>query len=214
MVGRRRVSLVAWEKSRRGRPNLAARGGKLVLRRGDAFHELPRVAEESGATAVYFTRGYEPSAVRLEGRLKSHFDEKGIGFKRYGSRLLREPEEMRTTSGGTYQVFTPFWRAFNKDLNLAKALPALERISSPSRSIKSDDISDWRLSPTKPDWSLGLADVWQPGEAGAHGQLANFAKATLGATREIAITSISKEPRVCLRISRSEKSLPRPAGGR
>ena len=160
--------------------DLAARGGKLVLRRGDAFHELPRVAEEAGATAVYFTRGYEPSAVRLEGRLKSHFDEKGIGFKRYGSRLLREPEEMRTTSGGTYQVFTPFWRAFNKDLNLAKALPAPERISSPSRSIKSDDISDWRLSPTKPDWSLGLADVWQPGEAGAHGQLAKFAKANLG----------------------------------
>jgi deoxyribodipyrimidine photo-lyase len=160
--------------------DLAARGGKLVLRRGDAFHELPRVAEEAGATAVYFTRGYEPSAVRLEGRLKSHFDEKGIGFKRYGSRLLREPEEMRTTSGGAYQVFAPFWRAFNKDLNLAKALPAPERISSPSRSIKSDDISDWRLSPTKPDWSLGLADVWQPGEAGAHGQLAKFAKANLG----------------------------------
>lgn len=160
--------------------DIAAIGGKLVLRRGDATFELPRVAEEAGATTVYFTRGYEPSAVRLEGRLKSHFDEKGIGFRRYGSRLLREPEETRTTSGGAYKVFTAFWRAFNKDLNLPKALAAPERISSPSRSIKSDDIRNWGLSPTKPDWSQGLAEAWQPGEAGARDQLAKFAKENLG----------------------------------
>ncbi|MBY0559108.1 deoxyribodipyrimidine photo-lyase [Hyphomicrobium sp.] len=159
--------------------DIAACGGKLVLCRGDVARELVRVVEETGATAVYFSRSYEPSTIALEDQLKAAFDDMGVAFKRYGGRLLRQPEETRTKSGGPYQVFTPFWRAFTKDLTLPRALAAPDRIKAPSRSPKSDDLRDWQLSPTKPDWSRGLGDTWQPGESGARDRLAEFAKTGL-----------------------------------
>jgi deoxyribodipyrimidine photo-lyase len=37
----------------------------------------------------------------------------------------------------------------------------------------SDDLADWRLLPTSPDWSGGFA-MWTPGEAGAAARLAEF----------------------------------------
>ena len=49
-------------------------------------------------------------------------------------------------------------------------------IISPSRSPKSEDFRDWDLSPTKPDWSRGLADTWRPGESGAQARLQDFKK--------------------------------------
>ena len=36
--------------------DLAKRGAKLILRRGDTAAELPRIVAETGATGVYFTR--------------------------------------------------------------------------------------------------------------------------------------------------------------
>ncbi|WP_045836717.1 deoxyribodipyrimidine photo-lyase [Hyphomicrobium sp. 99] len=156
--------------------DIADHGGRLILRRGAILRELPRFVEETGATAIYFTRSYEPWAVALEGQLKLHFDEMGVAFKRYGGRLLREPEDVRTNANGAYQVFTPFWRAFVKDLELHRASDAPDQIKSPQRLPKSDDLRDWELSPTKPDWSGGLGETWEPGEGGARVRLTKFKK--------------------------------------
>ncbi len=153
---------------------IAERGGRLILRRGAIARELPRIVKETGATAIYFSRSYEPWAVALEGQLRLLFDERGVAFKRYGGRLLREPEAVRTRTNGAYQVFTPFWQAFVRDLKLLKPSAAPDRISAPARSPKSDDLRDWELLPVKPDWSGGLAEAWEPGESGAHARLAEF----------------------------------------
>lgn len=163
---------------------IAERGGRLILRRGAIHRELPRVAEETGASAIYFTRSYEPWAVALEGQLRLHFDTRGIAFKRYGGRLLREPETVRTNTNGTYQVFTPFWRAFVKDLKLSRGSAAPDKISSPRQLPKSDDLRDWDLLPVKPDWSGGLAEAWEPGEAGAHARLAEFKQQLAGYSQD------------------------------
>jgi deoxyribodipyrimidine photo-lyase len=154
--------------------DIAHRGGRLILRQGDTAAELGRIVKETGATAVHFTRGYEPSATALEVRLKALFDDVGIAFKRYGGRLLREPEELCTASGKSYQVFTPFWRAFGRDFTAPKPLPAPKQLGAPPRSLKSDTIADWSLLPVKPDWSDGLTKTWGPGEAGAHARLKDF----------------------------------------
>ncbi|MBN9246188.1 MAG: deoxyribodipyrimidine photo-lyase [Hyphomicrobium sp.] len=156
--------------------DISARGGRLILRRGNIHRELPRLVEETGAKAIYFTRSYEPWAVTLEGQLKLHFDEMGVAFKRYSGRLIREPENVRTGANSAYQVFTPFWRAFIKDLKLHSASAVPDRINSPSHLPKSDDLRDWELLPVKPDWSLGLDETWQPGETGARARLTKFKK--------------------------------------
>jgi deoxyribodipyrimidine photo-lyase len=159
--------------------DIAARGNRLILRRGDSEQELLRIVEEIGAGAVYFTRGYEPWAVSLETRLKSKFDDTGVKFRRFGGRLLREPEDMRTSDGGFYKVYTPFSRAFLKDFVPAQPIRPPERIASLSHAPKSERLSDWSLHPRKPDWSKGLAVAWQPGEAGARRRLADFSRTAL-----------------------------------
>lgn len=156
------------------RHDIAQRGARLILRRGDTESVLKRLINESDATAIYATRGYEPWAVALEEKLHKSFDGSGVTFKRFGGYLLREPEELRTSSGAAYQVFTPFWRAFRKEFSAPKALAAPRHLGPVPDAIASDDISDWKLSPTKPDWSGGLADAWRPGEHGAQTRLKKF----------------------------------------
>lgn len=147
-----------------------------MLRRGEAMGELTRIAEEMGAAAVYFTRAYEPWAVALELKLKSAFEDIGVALRRFGGRLMREPEEVRTSQGEPFRVYTPFWRAFAKDFALVRHRPAPEHIEGPMRHIRSDNLLSWELTPTKPDWDGGLKETWCPGEAGARAQLNEFVK--------------------------------------
>ena len=107
--------------------DLAKRGAKLILRRGDTAAELPRIVAETGATGVYFTRSYEPWSVAFEDDLKANFDFADIGCRRFGGRSLREPEDVRTAAGEAYAVYTPFWRKFTDGFTTAKPLSAPER---------------------------------------------------------------------------------------
>jgi deoxyribodipyrimidine photo-lyase len=45
--------------------------------------------------------------------------------------------------------------------------------------VPSENVEDWDLLPTTPDWSSGLRDMWTPGEAGAHQRLEDFVENTL-----------------------------------
>ncbi|MET1046993.1 MAG: deoxyribodipyrimidine photo-lyase [Hyphomicrobium sp.] len=154
--------------------DISQRGGRLILRRGETISELRHVADEADASAIYFTREYEPATIALENQLNVSFSGGEILLKRYGGTLLREPEDLRTSSGGSYQVFTPFWRAFQSDLTVARVIAAPEKLEAPACSLTSDDIADWALLPVKPDWSGGLAEAWQPGARGAQDQLKTF----------------------------------------
>lgn len=159
--------------------DIAERGSRLILRQGDTARVLKRIVEESGASAIYVTRCYEPWAVALEVKLQRLLKGLDVEFKRFGGRLLREPEDLRTASGAAYQVFTPFWRAFRRDFRPPEAMDAPARLTPVPEEIASDRISDCRLVPTKPDWSGGLAQTWRPGEHGAQARLEEFVAADL-----------------------------------
>jgi deoxyribodipyrimidine photo-lyase len=154
--------------------DIAERGGRLILRKGDTERELQRIVEETRARAIYFTRGYEPWSVALENRLPRTFASSGVEIKRFSGRLLREPEELKTSTGSTYQVFTPFWRAFRQDFSAPKAIAAPKELSAVVAKLASDELSDWNLLPTKPDWAGGLDEAWKPGERAARSRLKNF----------------------------------------
>lgn len=159
--------------------DIDARGGRLILRRGDTRVELPKLVSECKAAAVYFTRAYEPWAVALEDDLKVAFAVKGIAFKRYGGNLLREPEAVRTKTGDVYKVYTPFWRALSADFTPADPPPAPKVLKTCAVKLKSDPLKSWNLHPSKPDWSKGFAEDWTPGEAGAHEKLQTFLASAL-----------------------------------
>lgn len=154
-------------------------GSPLILDRGDTRDVLPRLAKKVGATAIYFTRAYEPYAAALEKDLKAHFDGEGIAFKRYAGALLREPEDIRTKSGDVYKVYTPFWRALSAEFHVAAPKPAPKSIRPPKEAPKSIPLDGLGLLPKKPDWAGGLRKAWMPGEKGAHARLDAFLKSAL-----------------------------------
>ncbi len=154
--------------------SLEARGGRLVLRRGPASVVVPAVVAETGAGAVCWNRRYGAAEVAIDRELEDDLSNRGIEVESFHGSVLFEPNATRTGSGGPYRVFTPFWRACRAGAAPRAPSDAPARIAAPALPIASDDLDAWGLTPTKPDWSGGLAATWTPGEAGAAARLATF----------------------------------------
>jgi deoxyribodipyrimidine photo-lyase len=155
------------------RASLRLLGVPLVLRRGSGHQTIPLIAAEIGAGAVYWNRCYEPSAVARDTAIKSALTEAGIRAESFGVTLIAEPWTVKTQSGAPFRVFTPFWRALQNDLRLPRPEKTPD-IRQTAPDIASDDLDDWKLLPTRPNWAAGFSDDWQPGEAGAQQRLDRF----------------------------------------
>ena len=151
--------------------SIAQKGGELTLRQGETVQALEAVIAQTGASAVYFTRGHNPWSAALETRVKALCEKTGVDCRRFGGFLLFEPEDIRNGSGEPYKVYTPFSR-----FCFAAPAPRFPKPAPDSLKgvkLKSDKLESWSLLPTKPDWSKGFT-MWQPGETGAQQRLADF----------------------------------------
>lgn len=139
----------------------------LVLRRGSSMAELARLSADTGATRIHAIRHYEPWWRAAESEVAAEFD-----LVLHDGNHLARPEAILTGGGTRYKVFTPWWRALLAQMPPPKPL-AIPDLSGCRSGIASDDLDDWNLLPTKPDWSTGFGD-WTPGEAGARAALKAF----------------------------------------
>jgi len=154
--------------------SLKALGSKLVLRRGNTLDVMGNLIRETGARVIHCTRCYEPWASTLERRLNEHLAGDGVVLKRYGGRLLYEPEVLKTHHGEHFKVFSPFWRAMLSLDPPRLPIPPPQAMQAPSRWPVSERLSSWQLLPKKPDWAGGLRTSWEPGEDGALKRLSTF----------------------------------------
>ncbi len=152
---------------------VAARGGRLVLLRGGAVTEIPRLAAAIGATAVHWNRRFEPGEPEREAELARRLAAAGIHPRHFAADLLFEPGQVRTKTGGPFQVFTPFWRAALALPDPARPLPAPATLSAPAATPAGLPLEALGLMPAIAWWH-GMADTWQPGEDGAADRLAAF----------------------------------------
>jgi len=152
-------------------------GGALVLRRGQAETEIDRLLRETGASAVYWNRRYEPWATARGERFKTALKARGIEARSFNAALLREPWTLKTRGGDPYRVFTPFWKALKADGVTDAPLPPPDHLPAPASWPESDTLASWALRPAAPDWAGGLRDAWTPGERSAQDRLAAFAEA-------------------------------------
>jgi len=157
---------------------IAACGGELILRRGDAGVIIPALAAEVQAAEIYAGRRFEPWARAQDRDIAEQLKRSGIALRRQLSALLFPPENITTKTGGVYGVYTPFSRACFDQGPPAEAIPAPKLIVSPS-GVASDRLDDWQLTPGKPDWAGGMRAAWEPGEAGAEKRLRRFIRQAL-----------------------------------
>ena len=155
-------------------------GLTLALRRGEPRAVLDAAIAESGATAIFWNRCYEPYAIARDTAVKAALKARGLDIRSFNAGLLCEPWSVVTKAGGPFKVFTPFWRACQDAGIDAETQRAPSRITA-AHPLTGDALDDWKLLPRRPDWAAAFGESWTPGEDGAKQRLAAFLDASLAA---------------------------------
>ncbi|MEM6277744.1 MAG: deoxyribodipyrimidine photo-lyase [Pseudomonadota bacterium] len=158
---------------------LEEKGSRLNLRSGNALEALKSLAEETGATAIHWSRAYDPDSQTRDKAVKAWAKEAGIHAQSHKGHLLFEPWTVETKTGGFYKVYTPMWKAVR-----ATDLPEPERAPAQIPAPES-----WPSSETLDDWALGAdmkrgAGIVRPfvrlGEDAARNRLHYFCDKLIG----------------------------------
>jgi len=155
--------------------NLRTRSSRLILAAGPSGEVLGKLIKETGASAVYWNRRYEPAIIKRDQAIKAGLTAIGVEAKSFNASLLFEPHTVKNKAGAPFQVFTPFWKH-------CQTLPIDEPIKMPRGALTpplgwpaSRALADFGLLP-KNGWDGGLATSWQPGETSAAGAVKRFAE--------------------------------------
>lgn len=87
-------------------------GGRLVVREGRPEAVIPALAAEVGAATVWVTGDFGPYGRRRDSAVAAALDRDGRSLERVDSPYVVAPGLLHTKAGGPYQVFTPFYRAW------------------------------------------------------------------------------------------------------
>lgn len=157
---------------------LGTLGAPLLLRRGDSHPVIARLVRETGASAVYWNRCYEPLARKRDESIKAALKQDGIEARSFNSALLHEPWTIENKAGEPFRVYSAFWRACLARGEPDTPLPAPESLKA-APTPAGDRLADWALLPTAPNWAEGFDAAWTPGENGARERLGAFLDAAV-----------------------------------
>jgi deoxyribodipyrimidine photo-lyase len=132
--------------------DLRDRGSRLIVRHGRPEDVVPRVARETGADAVTFTREQSPLGRARDERVRAALEEARIAVEVVAGDQVAELDDLPGSSGNGYLVFSPFMRAW-MGLTLPDHLPAPRRLHSPR--VTGDDLG--RLPSGDPPLPAGWA---------------------------------------------------------
>ena len=147
--------------------NLCAIGGRLVIRRGGVLEELQKLVRETQAQAVFFNRDPDPFGRRIEDELAVLGRETGLEIVGCKDVSIHERDEVLTSSGEPFRVFTPYARAWAK---LAKA-----RANGRVRNLRAKGAVFSLPLPSLETWGLKPeAEVLEAGENAARARMKGF----------------------------------------
>lgn len=153
--------------------DLAARGSRLILRRGTALAVLQALLKETGAGAVYWSRLYDPASRARDTDVKAALKAQGTVAESFRGHVLFEPWTVQTKTGGFYKVYTPMWRAV-RDRGVPDILPVPARIPAPDRWPACDTLDDWAMAAAMRRGASVLAPHCTVGEGAARDRLEAF----------------------------------------
>ncbi|MGQ4879094.1 deoxyribodipyrimidine photo-lyase [Billgrantia sp. LNSP4103-1] len=153
---------------------LADVGIPLLHRDIAHFDEAPAtllgIAQEVGATALHFNREYPLDEERRDQAVVAAFQRAGISPRGHHDSIAFAPGELLTGKGDFYRVFTPFARAWHRQLTAQRlALHEPPAKQSPPRNPRDTIPPLPRLADAPID-----ASHWPAGEAAASDRLERF----------------------------------------
>ncbi|HEY1450590.1 MAG TPA: deoxyribodipyrimidine photo-lyase [Solirubrobacteraceae bacterium] len=112
---------------------LRERGSGLVVRHGPPDSELARLAKQTGAGALHFTREATPFARTRGARVRAALEDVGVELCGHpGLGAIDELDTLRTQAGKPYTVFTPFHRSWERADRRAVLTPPAQLPALPS----------------------------------------------------------------------------------
>ncbi|RYD32633.1 MAG: deoxyribodipyrimidine photo-lyase [Verrucomicrobiaceae bacterium] len=123
--------------------NVAAVGGRLIFRRGEALKELEKLIRETKAEAIFYNRDPDPHGIRTEAGLEKLAQQLGIRAHGFQNATLHERDEILTAAGKPYR---------NNWSNLEKPamVPTVTGLVTPPglASEGAPSLKDWDLKPS------------------------------------------------------------------
>jgi deoxyribodipyrimidine photo-lyase len=150
---------------------VAARGTRLLVVPGRSVDVVPRLARAWKADRVAAYRWVEPVGRERDRRVGEALAAAGIAFELHEGETLAPPGRLRTAAGGPYTVFTPFARAFAREIAVDPPLPAPRALPPLPRGVTAE------TSPVPSIEELGLLRnprVLRGGERAARARLRAF----------------------------------------
>lgn len=89
----------------------------LIVRQGLAEEEIPRLALQLGATAVFANHDDEPQSLARDARVRGLLQAQGAALHTYKDHVIFERDEVLTLAGAPFSVFTPYKNAWLRKLN-------------------------------------------------------------------------------------------------
>ena len=122
----RRVEFI-WESVNELKTALQTQGGDLIVLHGSSAQvEVPKLAQQLNANAVFINHDYEPNAMARDAHVAKQLSTQHIDFHSFKDHVIFEKDEVLSLAGKPYSVFTPYKNAWLKKLNdfLPKNLPS------------------------------------------------------------------------------------------
>ena len=157
------------------REDYRKRGGDLVVARGDPAEELPRLADEYGAEAVFWNHDYTGLARERDERVANALDDAAIDHEAFHDAVHHEPGSITTNDGDPYAVFSYFGKKW-LDREKESSYPAPDGDALRAVDGDSDDL------PTLDDLGFDEPDASLPeaGTEAARDRLDSFCEAAIG----------------------------------
>lgn len=158
------------------RQSLRERGSDLLIIKDGAQQQINQLCKHANVSHVFWNRCYEPHAIQRDREFKQSLREKDIHAHSFNGSLLTEPWQGLKKDNTPYRVFTPFWKAMQRNgisMYRFKAPSKLPVMKMPELKNNTSDISSLQLLPQIP-WDTGFQNSWQPGESGANMNLDKF----------------------------------------
>ncbi len=118
----RRVEFI-WKSLLELDERLRQHGSRLIVLHGDPVQDIPRLAQRLGVAAVTAACDYEPSARARDAQVASALAEQGTQLYLYKDQALLDTDEVLTGAGKPFSVFTPYGRAWLRQLDADQLKP-------------------------------------------------------------------------------------------
>ncbi|MGV8898132.1 MAG: cryptochrome/photolyase family protein [Burkholderiaceae bacterium] len=96
---------------------LRTMGGGLIVRHAEATTEIPQLAAELGAEAVFINHDFEPQAIARDAEVAAALQANGRQLLDFKDHVIFEKDEVLTLSARPFSVFTPYKNAWLKKLH-------------------------------------------------------------------------------------------------